>query len=405
MAKIGRNDPCPCGSGKKYKKCCIKKNLDFLTLDSEEISPEMIEHSHEADIEKETVKEEEYEDIDAEKEDSEKDNEEEFKKAYDEENDEEIIADKIIDELHYNDDYYKLSEDEIDIDHDYYYDIDEYNAIYDELSKMPTDEILNLAREFSVDIDKEKFVDDLKRLQSIIYLYEEWVRKYEKNPLDSDNDLYIAVVTILKRRLADDILTIEEIDHKLDSAFDMIEDNYKPEIAKSIELWHELKEFVTPDIRDITELEHKIHRPGDLILWIMEFLSFMGEIGMQDERIKVAEDIIETFPHAGDFFILDVHAQIADSFIKMGKKEEGEAVIREVIEKNPKSAYGYILLADIYSEEPYGSLEDLEKAEKFLKNAPNEDSKYIDGVLLMQDYIHKKKMELERQIHNQEVLK
>ena len=21
-AKIGRNDPCPCGSGKKYKQCC-----------------------------------------------------------------------------------------------------------------------------------------------------------------------------------------------------------------------------------------------------------------------------------------------------------------------------------------------------------------------------------------------
>jgi preprotein translocase subunit SecA len=20
--KVGRNDPCPCGSGKKYKKCC-----------------------------------------------------------------------------------------------------------------------------------------------------------------------------------------------------------------------------------------------------------------------------------------------------------------------------------------------------------------------------------------------
>lgn len=21
----GRNDPCPCGSGKKYKQCCLKK--------------------------------------------------------------------------------------------------------------------------------------------------------------------------------------------------------------------------------------------------------------------------------------------------------------------------------------------------------------------------------------------
>jgi peptide deformylase len=23
MPKVGRNDPCPCGSGKKYKKCCL----------------------------------------------------------------------------------------------------------------------------------------------------------------------------------------------------------------------------------------------------------------------------------------------------------------------------------------------------------------------------------------------
>jgi preprotein translocase subunit SecA len=23
-AKVGRNDPCPCGSGKKFKKCCGK---------------------------------------------------------------------------------------------------------------------------------------------------------------------------------------------------------------------------------------------------------------------------------------------------------------------------------------------------------------------------------------------
>ena len=27
MANIGRNDPCPCGSGKKYKKCCLQQSL------------------------------------------------------------------------------------------------------------------------------------------------------------------------------------------------------------------------------------------------------------------------------------------------------------------------------------------------------------------------------------------
>jgi uncharacterized protein YecA (UPF0149 family) len=23
--KLGRNDPCPCGSGKRFKKCCLLK--------------------------------------------------------------------------------------------------------------------------------------------------------------------------------------------------------------------------------------------------------------------------------------------------------------------------------------------------------------------------------------------
>ncbi|MBP9842215.1 MAG: SEC-C domain-containing protein [Simkaniaceae bacterium] len=26
MSQVGRNDPCPCGSGKKYKKCCEQKS-------------------------------------------------------------------------------------------------------------------------------------------------------------------------------------------------------------------------------------------------------------------------------------------------------------------------------------------------------------------------------------------
>jgi len=26
MAKTGRNDPCPCGSGNKYKRCCLEKD-------------------------------------------------------------------------------------------------------------------------------------------------------------------------------------------------------------------------------------------------------------------------------------------------------------------------------------------------------------------------------------------
>lgn len=32
MAKVGRNDPCPCGSGKKHKKCCLAKPSSVTDL-------------------------------------------------------------------------------------------------------------------------------------------------------------------------------------------------------------------------------------------------------------------------------------------------------------------------------------------------------------------------------------
>ena len=45
MAKIGRNAPCPCGSGKKHKKCCLplqersssQKNISYSEADIDDL--------------------------------------------------------------------------------------------------------------------------------------------------------------------------------------------------------------------------------------------------------------------------------------------------------------------------------------------------------------------------------
>ena len=44
---VGRNESCPCGSGKKYKKCCMNKEKDTISnkrikIDNKEIDEEMI---------------------------------------------------------------------------------------------------------------------------------------------------------------------------------------------------------------------------------------------------------------------------------------------------------------------------------------------------------------------------
>ncbi len=35
--KVGRNEPCPCGSGKKYKQCCWDKNFEWQVDEEGEI--------------------------------------------------------------------------------------------------------------------------------------------------------------------------------------------------------------------------------------------------------------------------------------------------------------------------------------------------------------------------------
>ncbi len=42
MTKLGRNDPCPCGSGKKYKHCCLKAEANRAANDREEAIPRAI---------------------------------------------------------------------------------------------------------------------------------------------------------------------------------------------------------------------------------------------------------------------------------------------------------------------------------------------------------------------------
>lgn len=38
MQKPGRNDPCPCGSGQKYKKCCEAKKAAPKKINAQLIS-------------------------------------------------------------------------------------------------------------------------------------------------------------------------------------------------------------------------------------------------------------------------------------------------------------------------------------------------------------------------------
>ena len=41
--KLPRNKPCPCGSGKKYKKCCLTKGIyENITIEEKQVNPDIL---------------------------------------------------------------------------------------------------------------------------------------------------------------------------------------------------------------------------------------------------------------------------------------------------------------------------------------------------------------------------
>lgn len=50
MDKVGRNDDCPCGSGKKYKNCCLVKSKSKRKLTAKWLNapagPNLIERAY-----------------------------------------------------------------------------------------------------------------------------------------------------------------------------------------------------------------------------------------------------------------------------------------------------------------------------------------------------------------------
>jgi tetratricopeptide (TPR) repeat protein len=46
MAKLGRNDQCSCGSGKKYKRCCLDKDVAETSARLAKQAAERAQHQH-----------------------------------------------------------------------------------------------------------------------------------------------------------------------------------------------------------------------------------------------------------------------------------------------------------------------------------------------------------------------
>jgi hypothetical protein len=285
--KIGRNEPCPCGSGKKYKHCCL--NSKSATLNQTASKPETKGINPLTIVRFEQRLKENTEGL------------EQIGKRV-----EKYAGDKDINFA----DFILKSWD------------------HEKVRKMSTPEIIEKLKSFNVDFEVERFKKEAQNHISAIQLAEDhyYTQDFHAEGLDEDF-IWLAIIE-LWNRIIPEKFNIEMIDDLMQEGYDDIDkDNYRDGIEKWEKVWNMIKSIVPPHIKSVTAADKFISVLTQSIFnWCQDFETELGNAGIEDDsfhvkRIKYCQEFCRIFPHSDESIIKNMLRAEAESYSALGDTE------------------------------------------------------------------------------------
>lgn len=293
--KIGRNDPCPCGSGKKYKKCCSPKYDKPVAVGS---AP------------KPTVKEM-----------------------------------KRIMEMDFQLDDKKL--------------FASLNDLWtpEKVAEMSDEDIVAKLLGLGIPITRDQFRADLENQLEIQPVLSLWKDRYGYDIEGKDADFpYCALMTLWKRWSPEQIGVLQ-IEEMLDDMIEAPESVSK--LLAFEYIWSILKQriIIPLDIRSFDDLQNRFDWEYDLESIFFDFEGdFIYECRKDKAGEKFAvliaiyEDILHTLPENDPHNLLNIRRSLAEAFMYSGETEQGEACFQQLTGQHPSWVWGYVGWGDLYAD-------------------------------------------------------
>jgi len=328
VGEIERNDPCPCGSGKKYKRCCLPlgriptvptKGSDWPV--SRLAIARHIEYFNR--------------------------NPEQLGKIGS------IIWRFVSRGL---DDRWTLGK----------------------VRKMDTNEIIGKLRSLGIKFEVEEFKRQALNYISAVRLADDRYYTQDIRVRGSDEDFIWMAVIELWKRIIPERYNVEMIDDFMQEGYiDIEEGNYKDGIEKWEKAWVIIKSIVPKDIKSVEEADGYIGILTQLIHnWCQDFEMELrnAAVTLKDQafyakRIKFCRDFCQTFPNSNELIIVNMLRFEAESYAYLGDIETADKLFQSLTEKFPNHYSGYIGWGDIYSDffEDRRFPVNFDKAEKIYK--------------------------------------
>lgn len=301
VAKAGRNDKCPCGSGKKFKKCCLGTEAEGTDAGLPMSIATFTRHAAE--------------------------------EAFDDDDDD---------------------LDDEDLDDGALYEKEPFDLIADAAPtpfwSLDVDEILERVRERGLELSRERFREEA-RGESAWSLAVAWTRLVDHDDSDEpDDELFLAACELWRRLGAD-----RPFDDLLD---DRVAEGYvlarRGQRQRALEYWNSTWQTVkarwSTATRTLDAASEALGLPS-LQDWLCDFVEDLRDEALADARVaaiaaEIVREILAAVPDEDAEIRFEYRVDLGDFLLLAGRAEEGTALLLELIRERPTKSRPYVCLVE-----------------------------------------------------------
>jgi len=294
--KIGRNEPCPCGSGKKYKNCCLGSKV--APVNRTPSKPEKPGVSRLAIMrfqQKLQDKPEELEKI--------------GKQIGKHSGDRDISFKDFILE----------------------------SWTLKKVRKMSTSEIIEKLESMNIDFETERFKKQAQNYISAIQLAEDHYYTQNFQAPGQDEDFIWLAIIELWNRIIPEKFNMEMIDDFIQDGYEDIDkQDSRGGIEKWEKAWDMIISIVPPQIKSVMDVDKFISGLTQSIFnWWPDFVMELANAGRGDasfhmKRIKYCQDFCRIFPDSDESIIKNMLRAEAESYTELGDPETAKKIIQGI---------------------------------------------------------------------------
>ncbi|MDA3896513.1 MAG: SEC-C metal-binding domain-containing protein [Desulfobacteraceae bacterium] len=313
--KIGRNTPCPCGSGKKYKKCCLDKDQQAGQ-----------KHPHKDDIIQPHPQEP-------------------VRKTRQEDSGNRIrpyVIAKMCDPTgkHVQDVLSRRPE------------LSEKNKIsVSQIRSLPTEQIIKQLSERGISYDQDPFIAMCEKKDSAWdvagMLWPKQAKSYSKDV----SDIVCMAACILWERLYEEKkitrVSVEMLDDWMENGYKQLDEDRFDACRIWMRVWETFKNDYDLASNSIKNIEAQFNGSQSFFNWCQDFEMELINASIDSKEyadigVAYLKDFIACFADEDDMFINQFKSSLGEFYCRSGDQAAGEEMMSELIRQYPDKAFGYI---------------------------------------------------------------